>query len=300
MNYDFWIVLVGVLTGVACASVGSFLVLRKMSMLGDAISHAVLPGIALAFIVTQSRQSLTMLIGAGLFGLITVALVEFLEKKGRLQVDASIGVTFTWLFAVGVILISIFGRYVDLDQDCVLYGEIAFVPWDTLMLFGSNAGPKAVWSIGSALLLNLLFIGLFYKELKVSTFDPVLARSIGIPTNFIQYGLMACVSVTTVAAFESVGAILVVAMLVVPAAAAYLLTERLGMMLFLSCLLGGLSAVIGFYTAAPLDASIAGMMACAAGALFAAAFFFQLIRRKIVQSRVVLSGIPDNPSARTG
>ena len=101
MSFEFWIVAVGVLTGVACASVGSFLVLRKMSMLGDAISHAVLPGIALAFIITGSRQSLTMLIGAGLFGLITVALVEFFEKKGRLQIDASIGVTFTWLFAVG-------------------------------------------------------------------------------------------------------------------------------------------------------------------------------------------------------
>ena len=102
----------------------------------------------------------------------------------------------------GVILISIFGRYVDLDQDCVLYGEIAFVPWDTLVLFGSNVGPKAIWSIGGALLLNLLFIAAFYKELKVSTFDPELARSIGVPTHFIQYGLMACVSITTVAALK--------------------------------------------------------------------------------------------------
>lgn len=280
MTPDLWIILVGSLTAVACGLVGSFLVLRKMAMLGDAISHAVLPGIALAFIITESRQSLTMLIGAATFGLLTVFLVESMHRKGKIATDASIGVTFTWLFAVGVILISAFGRNVDLDQDCVLFGEIAFVPWDTLTLFGRDVGPKAIWSIGGALLVDILFVFSFYKELKLTTFDPELARSTGIPVNKIQYGLMACVSLTTVAAFEAVGAILVVALLVVPAAAAYLLTEKLFVMILLSCLIGAFSAVTGFYAAAPIDASIAAMMAVISGVVFFAAFFAQWMARR--------------------
>ena len=280
MTTDFWIIITGTLTGMACGLVGSFLVLRRMAMLGDAISHAVLPGIALAFLLTHSRQSMIMLIGAAAVGILTAFVVEMLHKKGRQQTDASIGVTFTALFAVGVILISLFGRYVDLDQDCVLFGEIAFVPWDTWIMNGIDLGPRAVWSLGVTLLVNLLFILLFYKELKLTTFDPVLARSMGIPTNLIHYGLMGCVALSAVAAFESVGAILVVAMLVVPAAAAYLMTERLAVMLWLSAIIGGVSAIVGFYVAAPLDASIAGMMAAIAGIVFALAFAYRVLRQR--------------------
>ena len=280
MSTDFWIIITGMLTGMACGLVGSFLVLRRMAMLGDAISHAVLPGIALAFLLTHSRQSMIMLIGAAAVGILTAFVVEMLHKKGRQQTDASIGVTFTALFAVGVILISLFGRYVDLDQDCVLFGEIAFVPWDTWIMNGIDLGPRAVWSLGVTLLVNLLFILLFYKELKLTTFDPVLARSMGIPTNLIHYGLMGCVALSAVAAFESVGAILVVAMLVVPAAAAYLMTERLAVMLWLSAIIGGVSAIVGFYVAAPLDASIAGMMAAIAGIVFALAFAYRVLRQR--------------------
>ena len=280
MSTDFWIIITGMLTGMACGLVGSFLVLRRMAMLGDAISHAVLPGIALAFLLTHSRQSMIMLIGAAAVGILTAFVVEMLHKKGRQQTDVSIGVTFTALFAVGVILISLFGRYVDLDQDCVLFGEIAFVPWDTWIMNGIDLGPRAVWSLGVTLLVNLLFILLFYKELKLTTFDPVLARSMGIPTNLIHYGLMGCVALSAVAAFESVGAILVVAMLVVPAAAAYLMTERLAVMLWLSAIIGGVSAIVGFYVAAPLDASIAGMMAAIAGIVFALAFAYRVLRQR--------------------
>ena len=280
MSASAWIILTGALTGAAWALSGSFLVLRRMAMLGDAISHAVLPGIALAYIITQSRQSVGMMIGAGLVGLATVFFVEFLQKRGRLANDASIGVTFTFLFALGVILISAFGHYVDLDQDCVLFGEIAFVPWDVWMIGNTNLGPRAVWSLGAALLINVLFVSLFYKELKVTSFDPMLARSMGVRTGLVHYGLMACISLTTVAAFESVGAILVVAMLVVPAATAYLISARLHVMLVLSVAFGIISAVAGFLAAAPLDASIAGMMAAASGVLFAAAFSAHLLRKR--------------------
>lgn len=280
MNASAWIILTGALTGAACALSGSFLVLRRMAMLGDAISHAVLPGIALAYLITQSRHSAGMLIGAGLIGLATVFFVEFLQRRGRLASDAAIGVTFTFLFAVGVILITAFGHYVDLDQDCVLFGEIAFVPWDVWMVGETNFGPRAAWMLGAALLINMLFVFLFYKELKVTSFDPVLARSIGVRTGLVHYGLMACISLTTVAAFESVGAILVVAMLVVPAATAYLISKRLMPMLILSVFFGVLSAVTGFLAAAPLDASIAGMMAVASGVFFAIAFIAHLLRKR--------------------
>jgi len=280
MSPDFWIIFTGVLTGMACGVVGSFLVLRKMAMLGDAISHAVLPGIAIAFLLTHSRQSVTMLAGAAAVGVLTAVVVEIMHKQGRQQTDASIGVTFTALFSIGVILISLFGRYVDLDQDCVLYGEIAFVPWDTWIVAGTDFGPRAVWSLGGALLVDVLFVVLFFKELKLTTFDPVLAKALGVRTNLIHYGLMACVALTAVAAFESVGAILVVAMLVVPAAAAYLMTARLQTMILLASGIGAVSAVIGFYGAAALDVSIAGMMATAAGAIFAGAFVFHTMSRR--------------------
>lgn len=280
----YWILLAGVLTGVSCGLIGCFLILRKQSMLADAISHAVLPGIALAFLILQSRQSPAMLAGAALFGLLTVFLVEMLQRRGRLQSDAAIGVTFTALFALGVLLISVYGRAVDLDQDCVLFGEIALVPWDKLYIGEQSFGPKAIWSLGASLVFNLLFVTLFYKELKVTTFDPLLARSLGMRTNLMQYGFMACVSLTAVAAFESVGAILVVALLVVPPATAFLLTSRLSSMLVLSCGIGALAAMFGYFGAGPLDVSISGMMAVMAGAFFTLAVIWNVWRKKKLAS----------------
>src|SRR5690554_6833283 len=143
---DFWIILTGVLVALNCGLLGCFLILRKMAMIGDAISHAVLPGIVLAFLFTGSRDSVTMLIGAGSLGVLTTFLIEFFHKRGKLQTDASIGVTFTFLFAVGVILISVFAGKVDLDQDCVLYGEIAYVPLDLWITdTGFIMGPRVLY-----------------------------------------------------------------------------------------------------------------------------------------------------------
>ncbi|MCC7439816.1 MAG: metal ABC transporter permease [Armatimonadetes bacterium] len=268
----FWIILTGALAAGACALVGSFLVLRKMAMLGDAISHAVLPGIAIAFFLTGSRAPLPMLIGAGAIGVAASVMIEALHRNGKLQQDASIGITFTWLFAVGVILISLFAGAVDLDQDCVLYGEIAYVPLDVITTGGGiSLGPRAVWVVGAVFLLNLLFVILFFRQLKIVSFDSALAASLGISTALWHYALVGMVSLTTVAAFESVGAILVVAMLIAPAATAYLLTDRLKRMLVLSVASGVLSAVGGYYLAALLDGSIAGAMAVVAGGQFALA-----------------------------
>jgi len=274
MNSTFWILVTACLTGATCGPVGCFLVLRRMVMMSDAISHAVLPGIVLGFLLTGSRDPLVMLSGAVVFGLLTAWLTELVNKTGGVDTGAAMGVVFTLLFALGVILISASVGQIDLDADCVLYGEIAYVGWDSFMVGGRNLGPRAVWMLGTTLCINTLVITLFYKQLKLCAFDPEMARSLGIRTGVYHYLLMTVTALTTVSAFESVGAILVVAMLVVPASTAFLLTHRLSTMLILSAGIGCLSALLGYGFARVLDTSISGAMTVAAGGLFALAFFF--------------------------
>lgn len=264
----FWILVIGSLVAASCSLVGCFLVLRRLSMLGDAISHAVLPGIVIAFMLTGSRNIVPMLIGAMAMGMLTAFLTDVLNRFGKLQSDAAMGVTFTWLFAIGVILVSKYTGTVDLDVDCVLYGEIVFAPLDTLTWGDYNLGPRAFWLTGAVSVFNLLFVILGYKQLKICSFDPALAASIGINVALWHYLLMGFVSLTTVASFESVGAILVVAMLIVPANTAYLLTDRLSHMLMISVVVGVLSALGGYALAAWVDGAIAGAMAVVSGGLY--------------------------------
>lgn len=271
----FWIILTGSLVAVACSTLGSFLILRKMAMIGDAISHAVLPGIVIAFLISGSRASLPMLVGAALVGLLTTFLIETFHNKAKLQTDASIGIAFTWLFALGIILISAFADQVDLDQDCVLYGEIAYVPLDLWVTqSGTNLGPRNVWIVGSALLIVSGIVWQGYKGFYLTTFDDSYAKSLGLSTQLWHYLLMGLVSLTTVVSFESVGAILVVAFLIGPAATAYLLTERFSSMLYLAAMSGILAAIGGYYMAAWLNVSIAGSMATIVGLEFLLAFLF--------------------------
>lgn len=272
---DIQIIATASLVSISCALLGCYLILRKMAMVGDAISHAVLPGIVIAFLLSGSRDSVTMLIGAGLIGILTTFLIEFFHKKARLQTDASIGVTFTWLFAIGVVLISLFAGKVDLDQDCVLYGEIAYVPLDLIVTdSGKIIGPKAIYVMSAILILVLLFITIGYKELFLTTFDAAYASAIGISTSLWHYLLMGAVSATTVASFESVGAILVVALLIAPAATAYLITDNLKIMMMLASLAGIISSVTGYYLAVAVDGSIAGAIACMSGILFGVVLLF--------------------------
>ncbi|WP_462249419.1 metal ABC transporter permease [Ekhidna sp.] len=266
----FLIILTGSLVAVSCAILGSFLILRKMSMVGDAISHSVLPGIVIAFFIAGSMQSIWMLIGAGILGVLTTFLIEFFHQKGRLQTDASIGVTFTWLFALGVILVTYYAGNAHIDQDCILHGEIAYVPID--LIYNSDGdviGPKAVIILSFVLAVIVAFVILFYKELFITTFDPSFAQAIGISTSKWHYLLMGLVSLTTVASFESVGAILVVALLIAPAASAYLITTKLKLMLVLSSLFGILSSFLGYWLSYLLDGSIAGAIVTISGAIFA-------------------------------
>ena len=269
----FWIILTGSLVAGTCAILGSFLLLRKMTMLGDAISHSVLPGIVAAFILSGSRESFTLIIGAAVLGLMTVFIIEWLHKKLRMQADAAIGMTYTFLFAVGVILISGQVGNVDLDQDCVLYGEIAFVSLDTWTTqSGLEMGPVKIWVTGGMFLLTVIFAFVSWKELKITTFDPGFSMASGISSTLWHYILMGMVSIATVTAFDAVGAILVVAFLTVPAAAAFLLTRRLNHMIFIAVFIGVLASVGGYFLASSINSSISGAMAVVAGVIF----FFSL------------------------
>jgi manganese/zinc/iron transport system permease protein len=269
---SFWIMLTGGVIAVQCALLGCFLVLRRMALVGDAISHAVLPGIVLAYFLVGSRSNLLMLFGASVFGMLSTFLVEFFHQKAKVQSDASIGIVFTFLFALGVILISMYAGQIDLDQDCVLYGEIAYIPLDMVLLTDRLMLPRALLINLAVLVFILVFIYLFYKELFLTTFDPAYAAVMGIGVSVWHYALMGVVSLSTVAAFESVGAILVVALLIVPAATAYLLTKNFKKMLLIASSIGLLISIGGYWLAHFTEGSIAGGMASVAGILFAFAF----------------------------
>ncbi|MFA5506277.1 MAG: metal ABC transporter permease [Vulcanimicrobiota bacterium] len=279
-SLDTWIVITGVLSALACAIPGSFLVLKKMSMMGDAISHAVLPGLALAFLFTHSRDSLSMFIGAAAVGVLTAVFIDWVNRLGRVEESASMGVVFTTLFALGLVLIVRGADHVDLDPSCVLYGAVELVPLDTVS-WGSWEIPRAVAKLAVTLLFNIAFVWLFYKELLISTFDPALSDTQGIPSKWMNFFLMAIVAITAVAAFESVGSILVIAMMIVPAATAQLTTDRLSSMLWVSGLVAVASAGLGHLAAITLpplvgfeDTNTAGMMAVVAGLFFTVAVLF--------------------------
>jgi manganese/zinc/iron transport system permease protein len=281
---DTWIVLISILAAVACALLGNFLVLRKMSMMGDAISHAVLPGLAIAFLITGARASLTMFIGAAVVGILTALFTQWVSRFGKVDEGASMGIVFTTLFAVGLLLIVQAADHVDLDASCVLYGAIELTPLDVVWrpeLFGSVLQvPRSALVLSAVCAMNLLFVVLFFKELRIASFDSELATTMGINANLMHYMLMTLVAITTVAAFEAVGSIIVIAMLIVPAATAHLLTDQLYWMVVISAIFAALSAALGHVSAIFLPGwmgidpsvveatSTSGMMAVMAGVLF--------------------------------
>ncbi len=317
-SLDTWIAVTGALAAMACALPGTWLLLRRQSMLGDALSHAVLPGIVIAYLGMSwmedagwlkapssemvsgtksqtgtkaepdggigrvaegmsfvARRQLALFLGAALSGVVAALLSEVIQRWGRVERSAALGVVFTSMFALGLLLLRLFADRTHLDPGCVLYGNLEATPDDTL----SGTGiPKAVVVNGAMLLLNGLLILLFFKELRLNTFDPELGAAQGLRPSWVSLVLMSVTAATVVAAFESVGAILVIAMLIVPAATARLLTDRLATMLWLSLLIAAAGAVVGHAFAITLpamicsrigypqvrDASTAGMMAVTA------------------------------------
>jgi manganese/zinc/iron transport system permease protein len=274
MSSGVVIILTGVLVASACAVLGCFLVLRKMAMLTDAISHAILPGIVVAYFFAHGPNILAGFIGAAVAGLITVVLIETLQNTRRVGNESAIGIIFPAMFALGTFLVSKFFANVHLDTDAILYGNIEFSSLDLLFINGVNLGPQSLWIMGALCIINFSFVAVFYKELKLATFDAGLAATLGFSPIVIHYALMSIVSITTVGAFTAVGAILVVALMIVPAATAYLLTDRLPRMIVLSVLVGSLSAFFGYWVAMLLDASIAGAIVSVAGVFFGLALLF--------------------------
>ncbi|MDP5229755.1 MAG: metal ABC transporter permease [Cellulophaga sp.] len=273
-NAQIEIQAIAALVAVACAIPGAFLVLRKMSMISDAISHAILPGIVLGFFITQDLNSPLLILLAALTGVITVILVEYIQKTGLVKEDTAIGLVFPALFSIGVILIAKNANDVHLDIDAVLLGELAFAPFDRLLIGETDMGPKSLWVIGTILLITLTLLFLFFKELKLSTFDKGLATTLGFSPVLLHYGLMTVSSVTVVGAFDAVGAVLVVALIIAPAATAYLLTDNLKKMLIISCGFGVFAAIGGYWMAHFLNASIAGSMTTVLGIIFLLVYLF--------------------------
>ena len=266
--------LIAALVAAACALPGVFLVLRKMSLISDAISHSILLGIVIGFFITHDLNSPLNIFLATITGVITVVLVEFIQKTGLVKEDTAIGLVFPAMFSIGVILIALNANDVHLDVDAVLLGELAFAPFDRMLIGDADWGPKALWVIGSIFMISLSLLFVFYKELKISTFDEGLAAAMGFSPVIMHYGLMSIASVTTVGAFDAVGAILVVALMIAPAATVYLLTDDLKKLLLGSVLIGVFAAIAGYWLAHILDASIAGAITTVLGIIFFLVYLF--------------------------
>ena len=290
---DIWIMATASLVAASSALVGVFLILRRQALIGDAISHSVLLGIVLAFLLTDSRSLPVMLTGAVIIGLLTAWLSDTLHRVSKLQSDASIGIIFTLFFAIGVILVSLYAGQIDLDQECVLYGEIAFVPFDTIVIGGMDSGleigPRAFWGILIVFLIVFISIVIGFKRLQTIAFHPNLAVSLGINVVFWHYFLMTLVSMTTVASFDAVGAILVVALLVIPASTAYLIANSLKSMLWIAIGFSQASVIIGYAMAFILDSSISASIAVSSGLLLMLTVSIQQIQKRLKRRQMVIS-----------
>lgn len=267
MSSDLIIVLTAGLTATACGLLGPFLVLRRNALMSDAVAHAVLPGIVVAYLIFQTRAPLPIVAGAAVFGIICVLGIDALRSTGLVKWDVAIALVFPALFALGVIGISTYASGVHLDLDSTIYGEIAFAPFLSLDVLGAEL-PRTVVLSGAAVAANLIFLALLWRKLKTTSFDPQYAQAVAVPPARLSRMLLVAVAITAVISFESVGAILVVALLIVPAAAAHLLTDRLTAMIGLTVVIGWVSAFGGFTFASAADASIAGMMGVVAACCF--------------------------------
>ena len=267
MSAGFEIQLIAILVAGACSILGVFLVLKSMAMVSDAITHTILLGIVLAFFIVHDLNSPLLIIGAGIIGVLTVYLVELLNSTRLLKEDSAIGIVFPLLFSIAVILISKYTKNVHLDVDSVLLGELAFAPFNRIELFGLSIA-KGLVSIFVIFMVNLVFVMIFFKELKISTFDKALAITLGMKPILVHYMLMSLVSITAVTSFEAVGSILVVAFMIGPPITAYLMTNKLKEMIVLSLIVGAIASVIGYNVAILFDVSIAGSIALIIGRLF--------------------------------
>jgi manganese/zinc/iron transport system permease protein len=290
-------ILIGVLAAVACALPGNFLILRRQALIGDAISHVVLPGIVVAFLVTGTVATLPMLIGAGGAALVAVVLIEAIRRLGRIEPGAAMGVVFTALFAGGVLLLEQSDTsQVHLDVDHALMGNLETLIWLRASGWASLIDPVALAhlppelpriAIVAALMAALTVI--FWRPLKLATFDEGFARAIGLPVSAIGLALVIAAAVAAVAAFDAVGSIIVIAMFICPPATARLMTDRLATQVWLSLAVAAVSAILGYVLAGygPIwlgfDSSVsaAGMIATISGVMLAIACLWGRARGRV-------------------
>lgn len=268
------------LVAVSCTIPGTFLVLRGTSLMSDAIGHAILLGIVLAFLATGNIHSPWIFIGATLVGIATAAATELLISTKRLMHDAAVGLVFPLLFSVAIILINLYASSIHMDTDAALLGELAFTPFNKLIISGIDYGPLAIWIMSTILLLNIICISIWYPTLKVTTFNPDYACTLGYRPHLIHYLLMTLTSITIVGAFDTAGAILVVAFMIIPPATAYLVTQRLSHMLILSCLFALITTLSGCLLAHVYNLSIAGSIATINGVFFASVLVLKVFMKK--------------------
>lgn len=281
----FEIYLIAIVVAVACTIPGVFLVLRGTTMLSDAITHSVLLGIVLAFFITKDLHSPILIVGATLVGILVVWLIEALQRTNLMPDDAAIGVVFPLFFSLGVILISRYAGDIHLDTDSVLLGELAFAPFNRLDINGIDRGPIALWTMGIILIINALFVLLFYKELKVTTFDPGFSAAIGFSPIGVHYALMTLVSLTAVGAYDTVGSILVVGFMVGPALSGYLLTNHLSRMFGIAIVMAVINSIIGVYVGFTLDISLAGSIASVTGLTTFLVYLFSPLKGRLVENK---------------
>lgn len=244
-----------IMVGIICGVIGSFIVLRGMALMGDAISHAILPGVAISYML-----GINYFYGAVLTGILTAFGIGAITQNSRIKSDSSIGLVFSAFFALGIILINRAKSATDLTQ--ILFGNVLAV---------RNSDMWLTLAIGS---LVLLVVIIFYKELLVSSFDETMAAAYGLPTRLIHYAIMFLLTLVTVASLQTVGVILVVSLLITPASTAYLLTNRLSIMVILSAIFGAMSAVIGLYFSFLYNMPSGPVIALVTTALFILAFLF--------------------------
>jgi manganese/zinc/iron transport system permease protein len=262
-------ILAALLIAWSCSLLGVFLMLRKMVMIGDAITHSVLPGVVLAYFAGTMSQSYLILLLAAVFGILTTVIIDFFHRKLRLQEDASIGLTFTWLFALGVLLIAFYSDgNADIDQECVLFGELGLSFMEKIIWNGKVWGTQAIWQIAPILILILVFVVKGFKGFQLVSFQNDYAASKGISVGFWHYLLMVLVSLVTVFSFESVGAILVVGFLVLPPATAFLLSKRLIRIHLLSIGLASVEVLLGYGLAVYFDVTFSPMIVTLSGIVF--------------------------------
>lgn len=296
-TFSFWVVLMGFLVTAACGLVGNYLLLRRMALIGDAISHSILAGLVVAFLIFQYNATWVMFFGALTAGFVTVVLIEMIYQNSRIKPDAAICIVFTVLFALGVALMSSMENHgnIHIDAECVLYGEIAFVPLEPhVEIFGVSLGPPSVVRMGLVFVGIIGMVLLFYKELLITAFDNGLARALGMRTGLWHYGLMGALTLVVVSAFEAVGAILAVAMLIVPPMFAAQISDRLSVRLLLILFHALVAALVGYHLSIWLHCSTAGAMVVASAILFLIAWCWtqtQSVRAKFVNEKFTRANI---------